>query len=664
MARVLTAILLLGALLCGSLYLDDPSVDADIVIINSNDAFTLDPQRMSYLHDFRLGYALYQGLVVWDTDDYSVQPGVAETWYVSDDGKTYRFELSKSARWSNGELVTSHDFVFSFRRLLLPDSVADYSNLMFAIEGSEAFYNWRAAQTAAFADAEHPSGNDAQQLWRETLLRFRDTVGVTAIDDNILEIRLERPTSYFLDLLCFAVCCPVHRPTVEGWPTDETAKRRASGGWHQVDPPLFDTCQWVALNPDTGKLEQRHDWARPGRLVGNGPYILSRWRYKRDMLLEVNPHFHQPDILCNDSVLILTIEDANTRILAYESGIGDWVTDVGVEYQSDMLAERACYLEHHAEKLETLLDAGLSKIEALAQLPLPEDGERRNIQPIPAFAVDFYSFNCRDTLADGRSNPFADARVRRAFVQAIDREAIVRDVTRLNEPVMTTLIPPGSIAGYDSPGGLMHDADAARAELENAGWADRNNDGLIENEMGRTFPTVEILWTPSLPRYKWISLDLKNQWERALGVEVKLRPVDTKFYREDLRRGNFMIARGRWYGDYGDPTTFLDLNRCFDGNNDRGFCNDQVESLLDAAATETDNAQRMQLLAECERLVMNEHVPMLVLCQLVTLYMYDPAELVGISHHARLTQQLWRFEKRDTVVDAAPAQHTAKASIP
>lgn len=641
MKFIVPFVVLLG-LLGAVVAIDRPAGDADVVVINSNDAFTLDPQRMSYLHDFRLGYALYEGLVRWDNETFEIEPAVARSWRVSADGRTYTFELRDDVKWSNGEPVTAHDFVYSMRRLLLPETAADYSSLLFMIDGSQAFFRWRSDQTDAFA--RNPDGADPQSLWNAALERFDETVGVRALDDRTVAFRLERPVPYFLDLLCFAVCSPVHRPTVEGWQVDEGTRRRMREvGWHDVDAPPFARCTFVSLNARTGKLEQDHEWARPGRLVCNGPYILKRWRYKRDLLLERNEHYWRPEIMRNDSVLILTIEDANTRVLSFESGTGDWLTSVDAEYQADMLAQRRRYMQRYATEMATMRADGLSMDQALAALPEPQPGERRDIHPIPAFGIDFYSFNCRPALADGRANPFADARVRRAFVQATNRQRIVEDVTRLNEPVMTSLIPPGSIPGYEPPHGLSFDPGAARNALRGAGWYDRNDDGLIEDQSGKAFPTIDLLYTTSAPRYKWISLELKNQWERVLGVQVELRGVDTKFYKEDLKQGNFMVARGRWYGDYGDPTTFLDLNRCFDGNNDRGFCNDRIEALLDAAAGETDLQERYRLLAECERIIVQEQTPMLVLCQLVDLYMYDPTELAGISRHPRLTQFYWKL---------------------
>jgi oligopeptide transport system substrate-binding protein len=377
--------------------------------------------------------------------------------------------------------------------------------------------------------------------------------------------------------------------------------------------------------------------------VGNGPYLLTQWRYKRDMRLERNPLFHSPQRVRCDSIASLSIDDPNTAVLAFESGQIDWVSDVTVDYQADMLAERRAYEQRHAAEIRSMLESGRSIDEALASLPPPQRGQRRNISVFPTFGTDFFSFNCRPHLADGRPNPFADARVRRAFTLAVDKKVIVERVTRLHEPVATTFVPPGSIPGYRSPAGLPHDPARGRAELAAAGWSDRNNDGFAENARGEAFPEIEILFTTNTARYKNIALALRDMWQRELGVRIVLRGKDTKFYKDDLKAGNFMIARGGWYGDYGDPTTFLDLCRTHDGNNDRKYSHPYVDGLLEKAAAEPDPDQRFRLLEECERFLFDEEVPMLVLCQFVQLYMYEPGRVTGISLHPRMNQHLWQI---------------------
>lgn len=712
------------------IYLDDTGSEADFVFVNRSDAFTLDPQRMSYIQDFRLAHALYEGLVRWDNSDFTILPAVADLPEVSEDGLTYTFRIRPEARWSNGDPVTAYDFIYSWRRAIMPDTAADYSNMFFLIEGAEEFFHWRNRQLAAFAadpfkeleqtgevkvetarlvhdrlfwmvladnplarfreesdeaeshelmvdlgrlnestesggqaivdmlpqlqalqramralDTPEERADEVAWMWRQAEARFEDSVGLRALDDRVLEVRLARPCMYFLDLASFGVFCPVHRPTVEGWIVDDaTTEEMREKGWHAVRKPLFDKCKWVSLNPDSGRFEQKHQWTKPGLHVGNGPYVLAQWRYKRDMRLEKNPLYHDADNVHCDSIVALVIADTNTSVLAFESGHMDWLTGVNAEYQADMLAERAAYEERYADRIEASLDAGMTIDEALAALPPPEHGERRNIHAFPTFGTDFYSFNCRPTLADGRPNPLAIPGVRRAFALSVDKHAIVQQVTRLNEPVVNTFIPPGSIPGYRTPEGLGYDPAHAREELARVGWKDRDGDGLIEDAGGDPFPTVDLLYTTNTPRWKWISLELKAQWERELGVAIDVRGADTKFYKDDLINGQFMIARGNWYGDYGDPTTFLNLFRTSDGNNDRKYSNPVIDDLLHQAELETDPQKRMEMLQECERILFQEEVPMVVICQAVQVYMYEPGRIKGLSSHPRLTQFLWQVE--------------------
>lgn len=684
-------LVLLVLLLVAIVALDEPRPRADLVVAGGNEVFTLDPQRMSYLADMRLAYALYEGLLRWNTDDFSLEPAAAEDWTVSDDGQVLEFTLRSDGRWSDGSPVTAHDFAWSWMRLLLPDTAADYSNLFFSIEGAGPFWDWRQRQLDGFSmdpwnqktpdnrtravqgllhrfDAlrnakELPGGIawhvldsdqmateqealqaaiDSEQedrllqvleqsdvlqamyrrlddpdskavealwMWNQVEPRFESQVGIDVIDDHQLIIRLDRPVPYFADLLAFAPSSPVNRPAVEGWSMDETMLQDIRlNGWHAAGIPSLDQRLHVDISPDTGRLVQSHRWARPGAMVNNGPYQLDEWRYKRDMRLSKSPDFHDPELAGFETIEIRSIPDPNTAVLAFLKGEVDWLTGVAADCRIDMLEQ-----------------------------------QRPDIHAIPVFGTDFFSFNCRPSLADGRPNPFSDAAVRRGFAMATDKQTIVDNVTRLREPVASTLVPANSIKGYESPEGLPFDPESARASLAEAGWLDRDGDGRPEDSSGRPFPDVELLYTTGNPRFSRMAVELREQWQRHLGIPVVLLGQDTKFFKDDLRKGNFMVARGRWYGDYGDPTTFLELCRSTDGNNDRGFANDEVDAALKAAANEPDRDRRLQDLALLEERLFQQDLPLIPVCQLVDITMYDPAHLSGVTHHPRLTHYFWKL---------------------
>ena len=52
----------------------------------------------------------------------------------------------------------------------------------------------------------------------------------------------------------------------------------------------------------------------------------------------------------------------------------------------------------------------------------------------------------------------------------------------------------------------------AKKELADAGWIDRDGDGLVEDNQGTVFPPIDLLYTTNTPRYKWIALELRDQW--------------------------------------------------------------------------------------------------------------------------------------------------------
>ena len=154
---------------------------------NDTDPATLDHHKTSTVAEANLLRDLYEGLVAEDAAG-EVIPGAAESWTISDDGLTYTFTLREDAKWSNGDTVTSDDFLFAFQRIMDPMTAAGYASVLFPILNSEA---------ATSGDVTP------------------DQIGVAAPDPRTLVITLNSPTPYFLELLTHQTGKPLHRASVE-----------------------------------------------------------------------------------------------------------------------------------------------------------------------------------------------------------------------------------------------------------------------------------------------------------------------------------------------------------------------------------------------------------------------------------------------------------------
>jgi oligopeptide transport system substrate-binding protein len=617
MSRTLVPIALLVALVLGAMLSDRPAPRADLTFINGSEVNTLDPQRMSWMHDLRTARLLYEPLVKNDvlSADFDIVPGAAESWSVSEDQRTYTFTIRDNAKWSNGSPVTAHDFVYSWRRAMLPDLVSDYVAMFMNIQGASAFYARREAILDELGDRASATPSDqrdaAQDAWDETLRAFDELVGLKATDDRTLVVTLERPVPYFLDLCAFTVFAPVYEPLVS---------------------------RYEQPDPETGRLVRRPGWTKGGVLISNGPFKLTRWRFKRDMRMEKNEHYWDKDAIAIDSVAIPSITDPNAGVLAYQTGSIDWISDVTASYRGDMVADKLAFLAEHKDEVERMRAEGLDQFSIDRMLP---QDPRAHTHAVSSFGTYFYNFNCNPLLPDGRANPFHDARVRRAFAMCVDKRAVADQVRRLGEPTANTLIPPGSIGGYSSPKGLPNIGDAQN-ESERQAIIDRAKALLDEAGFPEGF-VVELSFNKDAG-HDLIAQTVAKSWQEALGVQTSLSQKEIKIFREDLKNKQYMTGRAGWYGDYGDPTTFLDINHSDDGNNDRGYSSERYDGLLAQAADELDPEMRMAILSEAERILVEEDLPLVPIFHYATIYMFDPHTLTGLSTHPRTKQNAFLID--------------------
>lgn len=154
---------------------------------NDGDPATLDQHHTSNTSESALLRDLYEGLVAQGANG-EVIAGVAKSWEISPDGLTYVFHLREDAKWSNGDTVTADDFLFTFQRIMNPNTAAGYANILFPIKNAKEVNSGRVP---------------INQL------------GVEALDDHTLKITLWTPTTYFLELLTHQTGLPLNRKVVE-----------------------------------------------------------------------------------------------------------------------------------------------------------------------------------------------------------------------------------------------------------------------------------------------------------------------------------------------------------------------------------------------------------------------------------------------------------------
>ena len=185
-------------------------------------------------------------------------PNLAKSWTVSDDGKTVTFKLRDDGRWTNGDPVTAQDFEWSWKRTISPELAADYAYQFFGIVGA-AEYN------------ACKSNCDA----------LRDKVGVKALDDHTLQVKLTSQQPWFVQQVAHHSFLAVHRATVE-------------------------------------KFGRK--WTDPANIVTDGPFKLARWAHDSRLDLVKWNGWRNADQVKLQRINGSMITEGTTALRAFEAG--------------------------------------------------------------------------------------------------------------------------------------------------------------------------------------------------------------------------------------------------------------------------------------------------------------------------------------------------------
>ncbi len=189
---------------------------------------------------------------------------IAESYEISDDFLTYTFHL-RDAKWSNGDPVTSEDFKYSWLWVLNPENASEYSSILYPIKGAQAYNSGKGTA---------------------------EEVAINTPDDKTLEVTLEMPTAYFLELTAFKTMYPFHKATQE-----------ANKNWY----------------------------SEAESIVSNGPFKLTEWVHSGSMVLEKSDTYWDADSVKLDKVNIAMAEAESTQMTMFDN---DEVDYLGTSYGS------------------------------------------------------------------------------------------------------------------------------------------------------------------------------------------------------------------------------------------------------------------------------------------------------------------------------------------
>ena len=240
---------------------------------NSTEPGSLDPALAQGTHESWVLDHIFEGLMKLDKEGHVV-PGMAKDYKVSDDDLTYTFTLRDDIKWSNGDPITAEDFEFAWKRALDPDLAAEYAYQVYYVKGGEAYNTGKGSV---------------------------DDVMVKALDEKTLEVTLEVPTGYFLELTAFYTYYPVNKKVAEE-------------------------------NPDWSKNAES--------FVSNGPFKLTEWKHGASFNIRKNDNYYDASKVKIDGIDFAMIEDENTAWQSYEGGEFDFLASIPQAVTAQLQADK------------------------------------------------------------------------------------------------------------------------------------------------------------------------------------------------------------------------------------------------------------------------------------------------------------------------------------
>ena len=460
---------------------------------------TIDPTLNSAVDGSIYIQHAFEGLATRDKEN-KITGGVAESWDISEDGLTYVFHIREDAKWSDGQKITADDFVYSWRRAVNPDTAAEYA------------YQFEPVLNAMDINVGK---------------KPVDSLGIRAIDENTLEVKLASPTAYFIELAAFPTFFPLREDIIEEYGDDWT------------------------LSPDT--------------YIGNGPFVLTERRTDDRLVMEKNTNYWNADSIIPQRLVFVLMQNETAAMAGVKEG--------------------SIHFANHPplSDIETLQNEGLMYI-------------------TPYIGTYYYCLNWTNRT-------LRDARVRKALALAIDRNYIVKEVSKAGEVPATAWVPNGISDTEDANGDfrkvggdyysvkeedLEKNIEEAKRLLAEAGYPG-----------GRGFPVLEFKSNSGVNHIQ-IFEAIQQMWKESLNIDSTLSQEEWATFQDTRQNKDFVVARHGWIGDYNDPMTFLGVFLSYSVQNNGGYSNKAYDDNLRIAMSTIDQKVRMEAMHKAEDVLMGD----------------------------------------------------------
>lgn len=562
--------------------------------ITGSEPESLDPAIPTGQPEARLLMSLYDGLVEYDPRTMQSIPAIAESWEVGQENTEYIFTLRKDATFSNGDPITSHDFVYSFSRAVAPELAAKNAYLADYIKYSQDYNAMRAfvrdrngrflletdltgkaeaepadvkaaepeAEVSEFrkfidgptrltVPGDEKSRNEMIEKDAKLKALLEDAefvpiqasdLGLEAIDDHTFRIKLKQPAPFLIGLLGHQFFKVVHRPTIEKY----------------------------------GK-----DWTKPENIVTSGAFVLKEHHPYDRIVVAKNPNYWDADMVRLDGIRFYPLEEQTTMLNLYKTG------EVDAIYNHTVPAA-------WVETVSVYKDEHLNH---------------------PEVAIEYYTVNVTKP-------PMDDIRVRHAFALAVDRDAMAK-FRKTTQPLVD-FTPEGLFPEYEEIRSKVYERELKKKGSSLEEWKARKFDpeearrllgeaGFPVTKSGNTyscpdFPVdqVEILYNTN-ENNKAIAEFIQAQYKQNLGITPQLKNQEWKTFLNTRKELDYNgLGRAGWIGDYMDPMSFLKLFYGPNNDSSTGWHNPKFDKLIDEANREPDPKRRFERMAEAEFMVMQD----------------------------------------------------------